>query len=57
VQRPGHPDIYSATTEGKIIAWVPETPSNQENAAVANEKQNPLDSIYHSLTRTPMTFT
>ncbi|RPB12099.1 WD40 repeat-like protein [Morchella conica CCBAS932] len=57
VQRPGHPDIYSATTEGKIIAWVPGTQSNQENAAVANEKQNPLDSIYHSLTRTPMTFT
>lgn len=54
VQRPGYPYIYSATSNGRIFAWVPDAPTDEDNT---NENQNPLDTIYHSLTRTPMTFT
>lgn len=57
VQRPNRPELYSASVDGKIIAWMPEALEvGEKGDNEEEEKTNVLDTIYRNLTTTPITF-
>lgn len=58
VQRPNHPELYSASADGKITAWIPEVLEAEGKGEEEEEKKtNLLDTIYQNLAETPITFT
>lgn len=57
VQRPNRPEFYSASADGKITAWMPETLETEEKEEKEKKRTSMLDTIYRDLARTPITFT
>jgi len=56
IQRPNRAELYSGSTDGEIAAFLPYRKLYEEEAEEADNQANILDSIYQSLTQTPIKY-
>ncbi len=56
IQRPNRAELYSGSTDGKIAVFLPYRKVYEEEAEETDNQANVLDSIYRSLTQTPIEY-